>query len=285
MNQRIKDRNKDELGRPLGIIDLVRRVVDVAEDEESDFVDSVMRNMQRGHFLLLIVGDGIRESTEELAAYLSRSPQLHFTLALVELRIFQTEYGRLVIPQIVTRTREVTRAIIRLEGKQIQQISIDTEIKSEGDSSESKRYTLSEEEYFELLQERTGSEEVGFAKQLMEDAIDLGFIIEMKQSSYTIRHPGPLASKQRLSLLNVYSDGTFTIDFLLDQLEKAGLPREIAATYEQELQIALKGCENEGESNQWKMKPAISKISEIFSAMELFSNLIITQLSHHESGE
>jgi hypothetical protein len=194
-------------------------------------------------------------------------------LALVELRIFQTEHGRLVIPQIVTRTREITRAIIRVEGTQIQQISIDTDIRPKNDALQSKRYTLSEEDFFELLQQRTGSEEVEFAKQLMEDAIDLGFIIEMKQSSYTIRHPGPLASKQRLSLLNVYSDGTFTIDFLLDQLEKAGLPRENASRYEQELQMALKGCENKGESNHWKMKPAISKIGEIISAMESFVNL------------
>lgn len=273
LDQRIKDRNKDELGRPLGVIDLVRRVLDISESEEGDFIDSVTRNMQLGHFLLLIVGDGIRESTEELAGYLSRSPQLHFTLALVELRIFQTEHGRLVIPQIVTRTREITRAIIRVEGTQIQQISIDTDIRPKNDALQSKRYTLSEEDFFELLQQRTGSEEVEFAKQLMEDAIDLGFIIEMKQSSYTIRHPGPLASKQRLSLLNVYSDGTFTIDFLLDQLEKAGLPRENASRYEQELQMALKGCENKGESNHWKMKPAISKIGEIISAMESFVNL------------
>ncbi len=270
LDQRTRDRNKDEVGRPLGVLDLLRRVVDISESEEGDFIDSVTKNMQRGHFLLLIVGDGIRESTEELASYLSSSPQLHFTLALVELRIFQAEHGYLVIPQIVTRTREIIRAIIHVEGNQIQQISIDTEVRSKNDSPKPKRYTLSEEEFFELLQEKAGSEEVEFAKQLMEDAIDLGLKIEMKQSSYTILHPGPFASDKRLSLLNVYSDGTFRMDFLFGQLEKAGFPRETAYTYGQELKMALKGCEDEKKSNYWKMKPAISKIGEILSAMESF---------------
>jgi len=41
------------------------RVEEVAEKE---FVDSATRNLARGRFLLLVVGDGIRENVENISA-------------------------------------------------------------------------------------------------------------------------------------------------------------------------------------------------------------------------
>jgi hypothetical protein len=55
--------------------------------EEAAFVDAVARNLRLGRFLLLLVGDGIREGVETLADYLQSHPGLRFTLGLVELAI------------------------------------------------------------------------------------------------------------------------------------------------------------------------------------------------------
>jgi len=78
--------------------------------EEHTLIDKISRNLSPGRFLLLIIGDGIRESVEELVSYLSQSPQLHFTLALVELQVYrlgEADDSLLIIPQLVTRTREI----------------------------------------------------------------------------------------------------------------------------------------------------------------------------------
>ena len=61
----------------------------IEDVEEAAFVDSVNRNLENGRFLLLVVGDGIRESVEAMTEFLTGTPRLHFTLALVELEIYE----------------------------------------------------------------------------------------------------------------------------------------------------------------------------------------------------
>ena len=52
--------------------------------DEPAFVDAVTRNLKLGRFLLLVVGDGIREGAETLAQYLQSHAGFHFTLSLVD---------------------------------------------------------------------------------------------------------------------------------------------------------------------------------------------------------
>lgn len=113
-----------------GIIATYRRVNGLEETEEQDFIDKVSKNLRRGRFLLLIVGDGIRESVEDMVSYLSESPQLYFTLGLVELQVYRLNEqsgSLLVIPQLITRTKEITRAVVRLEGIQPENVKISIE--------------------------------------------------------------------------------------------------------------------------------------------------------------
>jgi hypothetical protein len=51
---------------------------------EAQFTDAVSRNLRRGRFLTLVVGDGIRESVENISQFLQVHAQLAFTFALVE---------------------------------------------------------------------------------------------------------------------------------------------------------------------------------------------------------
>ena len=83
---------------------------------EANFVDAVSRNLRLGRFLLLIAGDGIQESAEALADFLQRHVGLHFTLALVELSLWRTPAGEvLVTPKVLARTVQIERAVVRLE--------------------------------------------------------------------------------------------------------------------------------------------------------------------------
>jgi len=91
-----------------------------ANDESADigeaaFVDAISRNLYKGEFLLLIVGDGIREGVEGIAEFLANAGNLAFSLSMIELALYEHEStGLLVIPRIITKTVEVQRYIIEV---------------------------------------------------------------------------------------------------------------------------------------------------------------------------
>lgn len=62
------------------VLDLVREAG--YEVDEIAFNDALTFNLRRGRFLLLIVGDGIREGVEAIADYLQTHAGLHFTLII-----------------------------------------------------------------------------------------------------------------------------------------------------------------------------------------------------------
>ena len=55
--------------------------------DEAGFVDAVSRGLRQGRFLLLIVGDGIREGAASIAEFIQRVGTLEFTFGLVELAL------------------------------------------------------------------------------------------------------------------------------------------------------------------------------------------------------
>ncbi|MFN2459018.1 MAG: hypothetical protein ABR502_12525, partial [Chitinophagaceae bacterium] len=82
-----KSYNQLNNGNSDGLLTTIRRYEPIDESEEQYFIDNISKNLQRGRFLLLIVGDGIRESVEDMVEYLSHTPQLYFTLSLIELQV------------------------------------------------------------------------------------------------------------------------------------------------------------------------------------------------------
>jgi hypothetical protein len=107
--QRVVSHRLKRDGNPL--LDMVRKVD--PEVDEQQFNDALTTNLRRGRFLLLIVGDGIREGVETIAEYLQLHAGLHFSLGLVELPIYVLPNGdRLVAPRVLARTALVTRNVV-----------------------------------------------------------------------------------------------------------------------------------------------------------------------------
>ena len=80
---------------------------------EADFVDNVTRHLRRGEFLLLIIGDGIREGVENIVSFVQRHSGLHFNLALVEAALFRDTDNRIIVqPRVLSRTEIVRRTVI-----------------------------------------------------------------------------------------------------------------------------------------------------------------------------
>jgi hypothetical protein len=85
---------------------------------EEQFIEAVSRNLKRGRFLLLVVGDGIQEGTEYIAEFLQQHAGMHFTLALVVLAVFELPGeigGYLVQPRVPARTENIVRGIVTIE--------------------------------------------------------------------------------------------------------------------------------------------------------------------------
>ena len=114
------------------------------EIEEKEFIDNIQRNLEKGRFLLAIIGDGIRENTEELLEFMTRSGQLNFTLSLIELPVYRIPNSNklIITPRIIAKTKELERIVYNVINRSdIEEIP--EPIKSE---------SLSEQIFFERLE-------------------------------------------------------------------------------------------------------------------------------------
>ena len=83
---------------------------DYPEVDEAAFVDNVSRHLKRGEFLLLIIGDGIREDVKNIVDFVQGHGGLHFNLALIEAALYRDKHDQVIVqPRIVTRTELVPR--------------------------------------------------------------------------------------------------------------------------------------------------------------------------------
>ena len=93
------------------LYELVRK--DSPELDEAGFVDNVTRHLKRGEFLLLIVGDGIREDVENIVEFVQSHSGLHFNLALVETALYRDAADHLFVqPRVLACTEIVQRFVV-----------------------------------------------------------------------------------------------------------------------------------------------------------------------------
>jgi hypothetical protein len=112
--------------------------------EEVEFNDALTSNLRRGRFLLLIVGDGIREGVEAIVEYLQVHAGLHFTLGLVELPIFVMPTGECIVaPRVLARTETLLRTVIAApEGMLVVDVDQPADPTTEPQDSERKQFWL-----------------------------------------------------------------------------------------------------------------------------------------------
>jgi len=182
--------------------------------EEADFHDEAQKCLNNAEFMLLIVGDGIRENLEGMADMLYQ-PQMHFKFGLIEIQIYESQSFpyRLVIPNIVAHATELRRTVVRIEGGGNATVSVNID---EPSLTKSRR-VLSEDDFFiELKDPEAGS----LFKELIEFGVDLGASQLWRASSVGLRLPDPRGIRKlgfTLFLLNL--DATISDGFLGYQLE------------------------------------------------------------------
>lgn len=238
------------------------------ELSESQFIDTVARNLQAGRFLLLIVGDGIREEMERMAAFLQGTPQLRFSLAMIELQVYRFSQSQdmLVIPFIVSRTKEISRAIVKVVGATGTKVDVSLDISDPDATPKTRsRRTLTHEEFFEELQESGISEDgVKVAHQIHDEySLDDRFLIDWKMSSFSLKLRDPVESSIMYTILVVEWYGTAYIGWLESQLERTGLPSKFAHEYADATRKLVE--RRIGNSlDQWEKSVSLDKIAEVY---------------------
>lgn len=256
-----------------GLLETIKSKVPMDDIEEKEFVDNVVRNIKRGRLLLLIVGDGIRESVEDMVDYLSLTPQIQFTLALIELQVYRLnkeDNSLLVIPQLVTRTKEITRAVVRIEDNTLSNlaITVNAEIENKADSknlNQNNRFSITAEDYFQQLQNNTSTEIANFARQVIKDTEEKGFFIDWNSGSFGLKLLDPQGSGVKISILNVDRNGLIYLGYCQNQLSKLGLPLELSYKLAQETAALLPGIlQNTETKYTWNKYSTLKDLKPVY---------------------
>lgn len=80
---------------------------------EAAFVDGVTQSLQRGDFMLILAGDGIRKEAQGIVNFLEDVAQMRFVLAMIEIAVYKHKKKELFVvqPRTLVKTQTLKRDI------------------------------------------------------------------------------------------------------------------------------------------------------------------------------
>ena len=268
LNDGVKNSSQLYNNNSKGIIELINDFEKIEEHEEYKIIDNIERNLKRGRFLLLIVGDGIRESVEEMVDFLSNTPQIQFTLGLVELQFYKNpnvEGELIAIPNLITRTREITRAIVKIENSTNGNVTIETDFIEEKVKPITARTTITEDDFFEQLQQNTDYESAEFAKHILATVKEKGYFVEWRQGAFVAKILDPNGSGSKITLFVTDRKGLFYLMQSGDQLKRLGMSNDISLIYAKNTSQLVKGLfPHPNHPDCWNKYATIKEIKPVF---------------------
>lgn len=191
------------------------------EMDEAEWFDQVNSLLEHGRMCLVIIGDGIRTQTHTLASVLGAHPDFAYRLGLVEMRIYEIEGKRMVIPVTSMQTTEVERAVVTITNTASPNVAVKVELpQEESTRSRKRRRSLSREA---LLDEMPDQSSRDVAIRLLDALAESGLGGEWRGASYSIRAPEPLGQERMLSLAVITNRGQLMANYtwLAGQLREA----------------------------------------------------------------
>lgn len=118
LNEAVQAFMKKWHGESKSIYQLVKRKIRDDDSNEIEFQQRVQNCLDNGRFALIIVGDKIFPGATQLAEVIQSAPHMQYTMGFVELCCYKMEKGSdwplIVIPNFVTKTNEITRAVVKV---------------------------------------------------------------------------------------------------------------------------------------------------------------------------
>lgn len=243
------------------------------EIEEQQFADAVARCLRGGKFLLLIVGEGIRENAEDLIAYLSQTPGLGYNLSLVELSCYRLDSKELLlIPRTVAQSKEIERAVVMIE---LAPAAAHVRVKVEPPVVQQhggKRSSLSEGEFNRGLREALRNNVSPRFFTFLDDLQKLGIHRDYKRANVSLRYEPKREDSETLSVLSVSKDAFLWAGFwLANQLNKSHVSDELAERFWQklaEIDARFAPCDKKDRKNFVPIPDIVDRLPEIVSAVD-----------------
>lgn len=161
--------------------------------EQSVFVDRVSRNMREGRFLLLIVGDGVREDMANLANYLLMH-SLRYAFGIVQIKLFTLPDGALLAqPDILAKTQMIERhvTVVSSSNAHIQLTEAPyPPIPQKVVSERLEKTSLSLEDFFETLA-KTAPNEVFWLREFLQSLSDLSIDLQVGKNGDSLMLKSP----------------------------------------------------------------------------------------------
>ncbi len=172
--------------------------------DETLFVDRVSRNLREGRFLLLIVGDGIREEMAGLAQYLMHH-SLRYAFGMIQIRLFTLPDGAvLALPEVLARTQTIERhvTVVTTQDGGLSVIAKAMPIVNE----RVEKTSLSLDDFYDHVA-RTDPANVVWIKELLEKLSDIPVETQSGFNGQTIMIKAPLINGTQLQLMLISPSG------------------------------------------------------------------------------
>jgi len=207
-----------------------------AEDFDAHiFIDRVSKNLEKGRFLLAIVGDGIHESIIEMSQFLQQTPHLGYSLQLIELAIYreapEDKQNLFIQPRIIARTKEITRAIVEIRTP-VSPKDISVRLPDEKSTAKStRRKRITESEFLEEIRSSVGADAVDFATWVFEQAEEHELTIDWGNAGPMLKYEHP-ETGEFFTLSQLHRNGELTTTHsLYYRFEKLSLPTDACHEY------------------------------------------------------
>jgi hypothetical protein len=250
-------------------------------ENEASFIDITEKNIKNARFLLMIVGDGIREGVERMAEFLNSTPNMQYRLALVELEVYDLGKGeRLVVPQLTTKTNIIERGIIRVENT-CDKVSV--EMYNETEEIPQKVTTrsnkLSMEEFISTTVGTTPKINGNDLNDLLSDIENLGFLVHLSSAGCNVSYR-PNGMKEKIPMLHFYIKGIvyFLPIEICGKLEKLSFSTKIGEQFLEDIKPLLADEQKNKPYEYYEgiyhidMDKAIENKETLLSALEDFAN-------------
>lgn len=183
--------------------------------DQIEFVDVLTKNIRKARFLLMIVGDGIRENVEELLEHTGDMIDMHHNIALCEMEMYKIGTSKIVIPHLTAHTTIVKRTVVSIEDGNIKINEIEEEKPTA--KVQHNKTLLTDEEFIKNYIKSHRNVTTEQINTFMNDVRNLGFYINYGEKSIIIHLAGVAP------LINIsFKDNWFVPIKIVNTLKRRG---------------------------------------------------------------
>lgn len=212
-----------------GLFETLAAERDLEPEGEARFVDAVNEGLRDGHFMLMILGDGIQAGLEAIAELVRGKADLSFTLALGELQLYELDNGnRLVVPYLIQRTETIVERIsVRVSREGAVSVSVVPDVSAPvrgeqvgaSTGAGGQRRRLDVEEFLSLLP----GDRLEPARTFLRRMEACGLTVEPRASALSFRLANRVTGGSDFTILVLTTKGEVYPRSLVRQLRQSGL--------------------------------------------------------------